>query len=414
MTHISIETARGWDQSDVLRHFRERFELPPKIVYLDGNSLGALPRDTALRVSRVVSEEWGRGLIRGWTTHDWYNAPLTVGAKIAKLIGAADDEVVVTDSTTVNLFRLVLAALSMQPEKAEILCEAGDFPTDLYVCQGASAAYGRGRTFKIVPRDRLSASIDSNTAVVLLSHVHYRTGEIYDMQAVTEAAHRAGALVLWDLSHSTGAIPVALNKAGADFAAGCGYKYLNGGPAAPAYLYVAQRHQSRATNAISGWLGHARPFDFVDQYEPATGIRRFLSGACSVIACRALEVGVDLLLEAGMDRVREKSRRLSALFIELVESECDGYGLKLVSPRQADWRGSQASYSHPHGFEIMQALISDSIIGDFRAPDVLRFGFTPLYTSFEDVFTAVARLRTILREERWKDPVYAVRGSVVT
>jgi len=414
MTDVSIDTARDWDHSDVLRHFRERFALPAKVVYLDGNSLGALPRDTALRVSRVVNQEWGGDLIRGWTVHDWYNAALTVGAKVAKLVGAADDEVIVTDSTSVNLFRLIFAALQMQPQKSEILCEAGDFPTDLYVCQGASAAYGRGRTFKMVPRDRLLASIDDNTALVLLSHVHYRTSEIYDMHAVTEAAHRAGALVLWDLSHSTGAIPVALNRAGADFAVGCGYKYLNGGPGAPAYLYVAQRHHSRAANSISGWLGHARPFDFVDNYEPAAGIRRFLSGSCSIIACRALEVGVDLMLEAGIDRVREKSRRLSEFFIQLVESECSGYGLKLVSPRHADCRGSQVSFSHPRGFQIMQALISEFVIGDFRAPDVMRFGFTPLYTRFEDVFTAVARLRTILDDERWKDPVYAVRGGVVT
>lgn len=412
MSELTLEGARAWDAADPLRDFRDRFMLPPGLVYLDGNSLGALPRSTLERIAHVMKHEWGRDLIRSWNIHDWINVPTTLGAKIARLVGADDGEVVVTDTTSVNLFRLAVAALAMQPNRTEVLSEAGNFSTDLYICEGATAIFGRERTLRIVPREHLTESITERTALVLLTHVHYKTGETYDMGLVTRAAQRQGSLVLWDLSHSVGAVPVALSEAHADFAVGCGYKYLNGGPGAPAFLYVARRHHDRAVNAISGWHGHVRPFEFSDHYVPASGIRHFLSGTPGIIASSALEVGVDLVLEAGMNRITEKSRRLSDFFIALVESTCAGHGLVLVSPRAATARGSHVSLAHDHGHEIMQALIADAVIGDFRAPDVMRFGFTPLYTRFEDVWIAVDRLRNILQHERWRAPEYTVRAAV--
>jgi kynureninase len=400
----SLSQARALDAEDPLRGFRDRFVLPPGVVYLDGNSLGALPRDAISRVARVVEQEWGRDLIRSWNQHDWINSPVTLGAKISRLIGAAADEVLVTDTTSVNLFRLVLTALEMQAGRFEVLSESGNFPTDLYVCEGATRIFGRSASLRLVPRDQILDAVNESTAIVLLSHVHYRTSEMYDMAELTRQIHERGALVLWDLSHSAGAVSVDLGGVQADFAVGCGYKFLNGGPGAPAFLYVARRHLERALNAISGWHGHSRPFEFEDRYVPAPGIRRFLAGTPSIIASSALEIGVDLLLEAG--------QQLCDYFITLVETSCAGHGLSLASPRSPHPRGSHVSFAHAHGFEIMQALISDSVIGDFRAPDVMRFGFTPLYTRFEDVWAGARKLHEVLNDERWLEPRYAVRTAV--
>ena len=412
MTLPTIEGVRALDRADVLGSFRSRFALPAGVVYLDGISLGALPLHTIERVTRVTQREWGEGLVRSWNLHGWIDSPLTVGAKISRLIGAQADEVVVADSTSVNLFRLVLAALTLQPQRTEVLSETGNFPTDVYVCAGATSTFGRDRQLRLVPRERILESITDTTALVVLTHVHYKTSEVYDLARVTRHAQERGALVIWDLSHSVGALPVDLNAANADFAVGCGYKYLNGGPGAPAFLYVAQRHHAEAVNAISAWMGHANPFDFGDEHVAAPGIRRFLSGTPSIIANSILEAGVELILEAGIERLAEKSRRLSSLFVELVESKCAGHGLTLVSPRRAEDRGSHVAFSLPHGYEIMQALIHESVIGDFRAPDVMRFGFAPLYTSFEDVWVAAHTLRDILKHEKWRDPRYAVRAAV--
>jgi kynureninase len=412
MTTFTLQTARDWDLSDPLAGFRDRFSMPAGLVYLDGNSLGALPRSTPERIARVVQQEWGEGLVRSWNAHGWINVPMTLGAKISRLVGAAEDEVVVTDTTSVNLFRLVLAALGMQQTKTEVVAEAGDFSTDLYIAQAATSLYGHQRTTKLVPREQLVASISERTALVLLTHVHYKTGEIYDMTEISRIAHERGALMLWDLSHSVGALPVELNDSESDFAVGCGYKYLNGGPGAPAFQFIARRHHRSAINAISGWHGHAQPFDFSDHYIPAPGIRQYLSGTPGIIGSAALEEGVDLTLEAGVDRIASKSRRLSELFLALVESTCAGYDLVLVSPRDPKSRGSHLSYAHPHGYEVMQALIAESVIGDFRAPDLIRFGFSPLYTRFEDVWIAVERLRNILQSERWRAPRYAERAAV--
>lgn len=409
---LALATAKDLDATDPLRSFRGQFALRDSHVYLDGNSLGALPKATLARLSEVAAQQWGQDLIGSWNRHDWINSPVSLGRKVARLIGAGADEVLVTDTTSVNIFRLVVAALEMQPDRREVLSEIGNFPTDLYVCEGAVRVYGRGSTLRAVARDRLMESIGPSTALVLLTHVHYKSGEIYQMQEITAAAHACGALVLWDLSHSAGAVIVDLDAAHADFAVGCGYKYLNGGPGAPAFLYVANRHQDRALNPISGWLGHAQPFEFSDHYANAPGIRRFLSGTPPVLANSALDVGLDLLLQAGMDRLVEKSRQLTQYFISLVEASCGGLGLQLVSPRAAEQRGSHVSFSHPHGYEIVQALIADSVVGDFRAPDILRFGFTPLYTSFEDVWTAVDKLRTVLQNETWREPRFAERATV--
>ena len=400
------------DAADPLRDFRERFAMPPGIVYLDGNSLGALPRSTVGRLKTVIEEQWGTDLIRSWNRHDWIHLPLTVGAKIARLIGAAADEVAVTDSTSVNVFRLVLSALMLTPGRGEIVSEAGNFPTDLYVCEGAAQVFGRGCRLTVVPRERILDAIGPQTSVVLLTHVHYKTGDVYPMADITAAVHSRGAHVIWDLSHTAGALPVDLAAANADFAVGCGYKYLNGGPGAPSFLFVARRHQAAATNPISGWFGHADPFEFQDAYVPAAGIRRFLAGTPSVLANAALESGVDLLLEAGIAEIAAKSQRLCDLFIDLVERQCAGHGLQLVSPRQANRRGSQVSFAHPNGYEIMQALIARSVIGDFRAPDTMRFGFTPLYTRFEDVWHAVDRLKAVLESGTWRDARFAVRTAV--
>ena len=406
------EACLALDADDPLLGMRDRFVLPEGVVYLDGNSLGALPKATSARIAAVTEREWGGGLIGSWNRHGWIGSPLAVGAKVARLIGAKPDEVVVTETTSVNLFRLVLTALEMQAGRTDVLSEAGNFPTDLYVSESATRVFGRGARLRAVPRTRLIGAIDQSTALVVLTHVHYKTGEAFSMAELTAAAHAKGALVLWDLSHSAGAVKVDLNAAGADFAVGCGYKYLNGGPGAPSYLFVAARHHAIATNPIAGWHGHEAPFAFVDEYAPALGIRRFLAGTPSILGNAALEVGVDLLLEAGIDRIAAKSRALCDYFIELVEALCASHGLVLVSPRTTDRRGSHVSFAHPHGYEAMQALIAAGVIGDFRAPDVMRFGFTPLYTRFEDAWQASHQLLQVFESGAWRDARYAVRAAV--
>ncbi|MEP7384262.1 MAG: kynureninase [Gemmatimonadota bacterium] len=405
-------TAEALDAGDPLRGFREQFAIDPEVVYLDGNSLGALPRATAHRLAAVVGTEWGTGLIRSWNTHDWFNAPRRVGGKIARLVGAAPHEVVVTDSVSVNLFKLIVAALQARPGRRTVISEPGNFPTDLYMIESALRTLSDGHQLRLVARDALDAAIDDDTALVLLTHVHYKTADVFDMAAVTRRAHDSGALVLWDLSHSVGAVPVDLGAAGADLAVGCGYKFLNGGPGAPAFLYVAERHQSDLQSPLGGWMGHARPFDFVDGYEPASGISRFLCGTPSILALSALETGVDLHLQADMAQVAEKSRALAARFIALVGERCAGFGIALVGPPPGAPRGSHVSLRHPHAFEIVQALIARQVIGDFRAPDVMRFGLTPLYLRFADIDRAVAALGEVLEGEVWRDARYQVRAAV--
>ncbi|MXO74288.1 kynureninase [Altererythrobacter aerius] len=405
-------TPEALDAADVLAPFRQRFTLPAETIYLDGNSLGALPRDTAARMAEAVRSEWGEGLIRSWNDAGWVDAPGRIGDKIARLIGAGPGEVIACDSTSVNVFKALTGALSLAPERRVILSERGNFPTDVYMMQGIAALGGGQVEARLVEPGALEDAIDQTVAVVLVTQVHYKTGRVRDMAGLTRRAHEAGATIVWDLSHSAGAIPVDLAGAGPDFAVGCGYKYLNGGPGAPAFLYVARRHQNRVMPALSGWFGHADPFAFDDTYRPAEGVGRFLVGTPSVLGLAALEVGVDLFLEADMATVRAKSLSLSGLFIERMAPLCAGHGFRLASPENPAERGSQVSYSHPEGYAIMRALIARGVIGDFRAPDIVRFGFTPLYTSHADVAAAVAVLAEVMETGAWDRPEYRSRAAV--
>jgi kynureninase len=400
------------DAADPLAPFRARFALPDDVIYLDGNSLGALPRDTPSRVASVMHDEWGTGLIRSWNSADWIGAPQRVGGKVARLIGAQAHEVVVADSTSVNLHKLIVAALEARPDRHVVLSEPGNFPTDLYMAQTATRLFGNGRRLEVASRDTLVDQITTETALVLLTHVHYKTADLFDMAAVTAAAHAKGALVLWDLSHSVGAVPLDLNGCGADLAVGCGYKFLNGGPGAPAFLYVAERHHAALRSPLGGWMGHARPFAFVDDYEPAPGIARFLCGTPPILAVAALESGVDLHLEVDMQVVATKSRALAQLFIDRVESQCAAYGVTLVGPPRGAPRGSHVSFRHDQGYAIMQALIARGVIGDFRAPDIMRFGLTPLYLRYADVANAADLMAEVLRTEAWRADEYQVRHAV--
>jgi kynureninase len=394
-----------------MRGFRDEFQLREGLIYLDGNSLGALPKTAVARVNRAVTEEWGEGLITSWLGAEWVSAPRRIGDKIAGLLGAQAGEIVAADSTSVNLFKALCAALSLRPDRSVILSERTNFPTDVYMMQGVEAfSGGRVRSVTVDP-EAVVDSLDESVAVLLLTQVHYKSGRIRDMAEITRLAHDRGILVVWDLSHSAGAIPVDLNGAKADFAVGCGYKFLNGGPGAPAFIFAAKRHQS-ATPVLSGWFGHARPFAFEEDYEPAGGIERFLCGTPAVLGLTALECGIDLMARADMSELRRKSQRLGELFIQLMDERCGAYGFELLSPRDPELRGSQIAYTHPQGYEIMQALKERELIGDFRAPDVLRFGLTPLYLRYRDIFDAVERIHEVCATGAWDQPQYRERAAV--
>lgn len=412
MSAWSREALEALDQADPLAGFREQFLLPGGLVYLDGNSLGALPCRTMARLGHAVEQEWGEGLITSWLGADWINAPRRVGDKIARLLGAEPGEVVVADSTSVNLFKAMTAALSLRPERSVILSETGNFPTDLYMMQGISAFSGGRVRAEAVSGDAVLERLGDDVAVLLLTQVHYKTGAVRDMAEVTRRAHEAGALVVWDLSHSAGAIPVDLNGAHADFAVGCGYKFLNGGPGAPAYIFAARRHQAACLPVLSGWMGHAAPFAFEDGYRAAEGIERFLCGTPPILSMTALECGVDLMAEADMAAVRAKSLQLGRVFTDLMDEHCAGHGFTLESPREDARRGSHVSYAHPEGYGIMQALKERGVIGDFRNPDVLRFGLTPLYLRHVDMLEAVLKIREVCETRAWDDPRWAVRAAV--
>ncbi|MFM2043111.1 MAG: kynureninase [Pseudomonadota bacterium] len=399
------------DRDDPLADLRGEFDLPDGVIYLDGNSLGALPKATRTRIARTVTQEWGHDLIRSWNSAGWIDLPARIGGRIAGLIGAAADEVVVADSTSVNLFKLAAAALKLRPGRRVILSEPGNFPTDLYILQGLRDLLGDGVELRLVPADGLADALDDRVALLLLTHVHYKTGRVHDMAGLTAAAHRAGALTLWDLSHSAGALDVRLGEAGADLAVGCGYKYLNGGPGAPAFLYVARRHQEGLRSPLSGWMGHAAPFAFSDDYAPAPGMARLLCGTPPILSMAALEEGVALMERADIRRLRAKSLVLTDLFMTLVEQFCPGR-FALATPRERDLRGSHVSLCHPDGYAIMQALIARGVIGDFRAPDILRFGFAPAYVRHVDVFDAAAALADVMETGAWRDPAFQRKGAV--
>ena len=408
----SREDCLALDAHDPLAAFRTRFALPEGVVYLDGNSLGARPKVAVARAQSVIGEEWGNGLIRSWNDADWIGLPAKVGDKLGQLIGAAPGEVVACDSTSVNLFKLLSAAFVLRPGRRVLLTDRDNFPTDNYVAEGVAAFLDGKVENRVLPAEEILAAIDQDVAVVSLTQVNYRTGQIYDMAKISAAATAMGALSLWDLSHSAGAIPVDLTGAGADLAVGCGYKYLNGGPGAPAYVFVPKRLHQAIRQPISGWMGHAAPFEFSGDFRPAPGIGRMLSGTPPVIALALLECGLDIIIEAGMDALRVKSMALSDLFISLITQYCDGRGLELISPQDANLRGSQVSYSYENGFGAMQALTARGVIGDFRQPNVMRFGFAPLYVTHIDLWDAVQALRAVLVGAEWKK--FPMRAGVVT
>ncbi len=408
---LSRDDLLAMDARDPLQHVRSRFVLPERGVYLDGNSLGALPRDTPAAVAELVERQWGRDLISSWNQHDWIGMPARLGASIAPLVGARADEVIACDTTSVNLFKLIASALEARPGRTTILSEAGNFPTNLYMAQGV-ARMRCNVVLRLADADGIIPAIDDNTAVVVLTHVHYKSGRKLDMEAITRAAHANGALMLWDLSHSAGAVEVALDRCNVDLAVGCGYKYLNGGPGAPAFLFVAERLQPALHSPLSGWMGHASPFAFDDEYRPGDGLSRFLCGTPSVIGMAALQCG--LAQFDGVDRTAmfAKSRALGGIFIQLMAQECGGFGFALASPADDALRGSHVSHAHAEAHAICQALIARGVVGDFRAPDLLRMGFSPLYTSHADVFDAVKEIRAVMAEREWDRPAYRSRARV--
>ena len=399
------------DRADTLASFRDRFTLPEGVIYLDGNSLGPLPRATPGRVAAAVEAEWGQGLIRSWNDAGWIDLASRVADKIGSIVGAPRGSVVVADSTSINLFKVLGAALAMRPGRRVILSERSNFPTDLYVAQGLAAFLATGHELRTLPAEEIEGAIDDTVAVVMLTHVNYRTGAMHDMAALTRAAHAHGALALWDLAHSAGAVPVDLTGTDADFAVGCGYKFLNGGPGAPAFLFAAPRHHDALRFPIAGWLGHAAPFAFEPEYRPAPGLASAVIGTPPILSLTALDVGVSLVAEADSAEIRAKSVRQVALLAELIEAAAPGT-FRRETPVVLAQHGSQLCLSHPDAYAIMQAAIARGVIGDFRAPDILRFGITPLTLRYVDLWDAAAILGTIMTQDLWRDPAYAVRRAV--
>jgi kynureninase len=421
----TLQDCRALDAQDPLRTLRNQFVLPPGVIYLDGNSLGVMPVTAPARVAAAVTQEWGQDLIRSWNTAGWFALPQKLGNKIAPLIGAGPDEVVATDSTSINLYKVLSAALNIAaqdaPHRKLVVSERSNFPTDLYIAEALCKE--RGLQLKLVEPEEIATALTSDVAVLMLTHVNYRTGAMHDMAAVTAAAHAAGALTIWDLAHSAGAVQVDLQGAGADFSVGCGYKYLNGGPGAPAFVWVHPRHAERFWQPLAGWWGHAAPFAFTPDYQPAPGITRYLCGTQPILSMTALECGLDTLLAAqplgGMAALRQKSLALTDLFIALVEQRCAGHGLGLATPRDHARRGSQVCLTRGEGaYAIVQALIARGVIGDYRAgdggqhADILRFGFTPLYIGFEDVWNAAEHLRQVLDTGEWQRPEFNQKHAV--
>jgi kynureninase len=405
----AIAEARLLDGADPLAFARERFELPDGIIYLDGNSLGPMPRATPTTLANTAERQWGEDLIASWNRHGWIDWPTRIAAKLASIVGAKRNELLIADSTSVCLFKLLAAAVQARPGRKTILTQKANFPTDLYVAQGLADMLGL--VVKAVEPDEVPAAIGPDTAVVSLTHVDYRSAAIHDMRAINDAAHAAGALTVWDLSHSAGAVELDLDGSGCDLALGCGYKYLNGGPGAPAFIYVAERLQGELTNPLQGWMGHAEPFAFVEEYEPASGILKFLTGTPSILAMAALEAGLATFDGIAMGDVEAKSRKLSQLFVEEVEAHC-GDQVRLASPRDPAQRGSHVVFAHPQGYAVMQALIASGVIGDFRAPDLMRFGFCPLYNRFEEMVRAAEILAGILTSREWDQPRFKARAKV--
>lgn len=414
---VTLEQCRTWDAADELASLRQHFDLPSGVIYLDGNSLGALPNHALSRAQDVIQREWGVDLINSWNKNSWWTLPTRLGDLLAPVIGAGASEAVVTDTTSTNLFKVVASAVRIQqhghPQKKVILAERDAFPTDLYMIQGLSEFLDRGYELQLIdqPED-LPAALTDQVAVVVLSHVNYRTGYLHDMAAVSEQVHAKGGLIIWDLCHSIGAVPMDLGAAGADFAVGCTYKYLNGGPGSPAMLWVNPRLRQQAWQPLSGWWGHARPFDMSTEYAPDAGIRSFLCGTQPIVSMALVACGLEIFHQTDMQAIRRKSLAMTDLFIQLVEQECAGQEIELITPRDHHCRGSHVSFRHPQGYAVVQALIARGVVGDYREPEVMRFGVTPLYLRFEDIWNAVQHLKAVLLQREWDQEQFRTRGLV--
>jgi kynureninase len=400
------------DQDDPLAPFREEFFLPEGLIYLNGNSLGAMPLKAAERSRRVVEKEWAEGLIGSMNTAGWYELPRSLGRKVAALIGAKPDEVVVTDATGINLYKVVAASLQAQPDRRVVVMEGSNFPTNNYMVQGLVEQLDDGYTIRFAEADELFDAIDDDVASICITHVHYKTGRIHDMVALTERAHAVGAAAVWDLCHTVGAMPVDVNACKVDFAVACTYKYLNAGPGAPSLLFAAKRHHGNYLQPLTGWYGHAEPFDFDRDYRPAPDIRQMLTGTQPTASLSTAEIGIDIMLRADMNEIREKSMRMTDLFIALVEERCAGHDISLASPRDANIRGSQVSFFHEQGYQIIRAMHDHGVGCDYREPGIMRFGFAPLYIRYVDVWDTVEKLHDILESGAWKDEKYRDRTAV--
>ncbi len=400
------------DRTDPLSHLRDRYHVPDGMIYLDGNSLGLMPKAAVARVQHAVAQEWGNDLITSWNKNGWFHLPRVIGNKIARLIGAGESNVIVADTISVNVFKVLSSALALRPNRKVILSDSGNFPSDLYVAQGLAGYMQLGHTVKLVSPEDIIRSITTDVAVVMITEIDYRTARRHDMKAITAAAHVKGALVIWDLAHSAGAVPVDLLADNADFAVGCTYKYLNGGPGAPAFLFVHPRLQNEAVPALVGWWGHADPFAFDTQFVPAPGIIRQQCGTQAILNLQALDAALDQWADVDMGHAKKKTDSLCALFIEQVETLGQGYGLQLAGPRDFAERGAHVSFHCPHGYAVMQALIARKVIGDFRSPDIIRFGFSACYNTHVEVFDAAAHLGDILANRLWDQPHFRDRKAV--
>ena len=413
MNKIKLEDLKYLDKQDPLSRYREEFFLPKNTIYFDGNSLGPVPKKTIKNLNKTINEEWGKDLINSWNKANWINLPQTLGDKIAPLLGAKSGEVVVVDSTSLNLFKVLTSALRLNKNRKKIVSESTNFPSDLYILEGVNGMLNNHYECQLIDDDiNFEKYIDSSTAVVMLSHINYKTGRISDMKKITDYAHQQGALVVWDLSHSVGVIPMDLHNIGVDFAVGCTYKHLNGGPGAPGFLYVHSDLIEIVSQPLSGWLGHSDPFAFETKYTPANNINKFICGTPSILSYKAVESALDIFDEISLEQVREKSIQLSELFIKLIQQECGDFGFELFSPIDAALRGSQISYKHENAYPIMQSLISRGIIGDYREPNILRFGISPLYMRYEDVWSAIICLKNIMQSNEWDSSNFKIRNYV--
>jgi kynureninase len=410
--HWSRVVCAALDRQDPLAEFRKRFALPRGIIYLNGNSLGPMPKDAARMVKQAAMSEWREGLITSWNNAGWFDLPYRLGRLLAPVIGADGDEVVVTDATGLNLFKAVSLALSLNPERRVLVMEGSNFPTNNYMVQGLVALLGDRYEIRFAEKDALMPAIDRDVAAIVLTQAHYRTAHILDMQALTAKAHSVGALAVWDLCHSAGVLDVDLNGANADIAVGCTYKYLNGGPGSPAFIFLARRHHGKAHQPLTGWYGHEAPFAFQRDYQARTDIGQLLTGTQAILSMRACEAGLQLAAEADRKAVRNKAKRLGDLFIALLEERCGEFGFSLASPRDGDQRGGHVALLHPNGYPIMKALIAAGVMGDYRAPNLLRFGFSPLTLRYVDIWDAVERLSAIMRFETWRSPEFQTQDKV--